>query len=285
MGLFYILEQFTRKLGLQVSDPTARALALKYINPAALELYNLSDMSGCLDEQLFKVNSNQEIAFPPYMGNLRAMRYASWYKGDIKLSQMRPNYNQFNWEQAWKNWRIKDTRTLEMSLQNQSQLIIQVPTVEDPPIVVNVSGPTLQAANATESITMTQTTMNTQITSTNLTRLLSAAIFGALALSCGTMSIAADDSNAPQAVVKFGDLNLSNPQGAAALYQRIWSAAVTVCRPQDDGSLASKGRMQTCVHKAIADAVTKVGQPGLFAIYNAKNREPLPITVASAKSP
>ena len=125
--------------------------------------------------------------------------------------------------------------------------------------------------------------MNTQITSTNLSRRLSAAIFGALALSCGTMSIAADDSNAPQAVVKFGDLNLSNPQGAAVLYQRIWSAAVTVCRPQDDGSLASKGRMQTCVHKAIADAVTKVDRAELFAVYNAKSHQLRPIVVAQSR--
>src|ERR1019366_9219136 len=62
-----------------------------------------------------------------------------------------------------------------------------------------------------------ETTMNTLITSTNLSGLISTAIFGVLTLSWGAMSIAADESDAPQAVVKFGDLNLSNPQGAAAL--------------------------------------------------------------------
>ena len=60
--------------------------------------------------------------------------------------------------------------------------------------------------------------MNTLITSTNLSRLISTAIFGALTLSWGAMSVAADESDAPQVVVKFGDLNLSNPQGADALY-------------------------------------------------------------------
>jgi UrcA family protein len=125
--------------------------------------------------------------------------------------------------------------------------------------------------------------MNTLITSTNLSRLISTTIFGVLTLSWGAMSIAADESDAPQAVVKFGDLNLSNPQGAAALYHRIWSAAVTVCRPQDDRSLASKSRVQSCVHKAIAEAVTKVDRDELFAVYNAKSRQLRPIVVAQGR--
>ena len=53
--------------------------------------------------------------------------------------------------------------------------------------------------------------MNTLITSTHLSRLISTAIFGALTLSWGATSIAADETEAPQVVVKFGDLNLSNP--------------------------------------------------------------------------
>ena len=125
--------------------------------------------------------------------------------------------------------------------------------------------------------------MNTLITSTNRSRLISTAIFGVLTLSWGAMSIAADESDAPQVVVNFGDLNLSKPQGAAALYHRIWGAAITVCRPQDDGSLASMDRMQTCVHKAIADAVTKVDRAELFAVYNAKSRQLRPIVVAQGR--
>lgn len=125
--------------------------------------------------------------------------------------------------------------------------------------------------------------MNTQITSTNFSRLISTAIFGVLTLSWGAMSLAADESDAPQAIVKFGDLNLSNPQGAAVLYHRIRSAAATVCRSQDDGSLASVGRVDSCVHKAIADAVTKVGSTELFAVYNSKNHEPRPIVVAQGR--
>jgi UrcA family protein len=128
-----------------------------------------------------------------------------------------------------------------------------------------------------------ETTMNTLNTSTNLSRLISTAIFGAFTLSWGAMSIAGDESDAPQAVVKFADLNLSNPQGAATLYHRIWSAAGTVCRPQDDGSLASTSRVQICVHKAIEDAVTKVNRAELFAVYNSKSSQLRPIVIAQAR--
>lgn len=131
-----------------------------------------------------------------------------------------------------------------------------------------------------------ETTMNTLITSTNLSRLISTAILGAITLSWGAMSIAADESEAPQAVVKFGDLNLSNPQGAAALYSRITLAAYEVCKSFDIDSrnLGSRARVDACVHKAIADAVTKVDRAELFAVYSAKNHQARPIIVAAAQT-
>jgi UrcA family protein len=125
--------------------------------------------------------------------------------------------------------------------------------------------------------------MKTLIASAKLPRLVTTAIFGALALSCGAVSIAGHNDDVPQAVVKFGDLNLSNPQGAATLYNRIAFAAHEVCRSFDTDLryLPSYAQLNACVHRAIADAVTKVRQPELIAVYNARNREPLPITVAA----
>ena len=116
--------------------------------------------------------------------------------------------------------------------------------------------------------------------------LIATAIFGALAASGGAMCMAADSSDALQAVVKFGDLNLGNSRGAAVLYSRISAAAHEVCKSFDIDSrdLGSRSRLDACVHKAIADAVIKVGQPQLFAIYNAKNHQPLPIMVAATQT-
>jgi len=125
--------------------------------------------------------------------------------------------------------------------------------------------------------------MKTLLASAKHPRLVTAAIFGALALGCGAVSIAADRSDVPQAVVKFGDLNLSNPQGAATLYNRIVFAAHEVCNffDSDIRDFASHAQLNACVHRAIADAVTKVGQAELIAVYNTRNRQPLPITVAA----
>jgi UrcA family protein len=125
--------------------------------------------------------------------------------------------------------------------------------------------------------------MKTLITATCLPRLFTTAIFSALALGSAAASVAAGDS-APQVVVKFGDLNLSNAQGAAELYNRIAAAGKEVCRSLDSRDLATRARLDACVHKAIADAVTMVDRPELFAIYNAKTHQPRPIVLAAAKT-
>ncbi|MGH8232185.1 MAG: UrcA family protein, partial [Steroidobacteraceae bacterium] len=132
----------------------------------------------------------------------------------------------------------------------------------------------------------TETIMNALITSSHLSPLITTAIVGAFALSCSTVSTAADQSDAPQAVVKFADLNISTQQGAAALYGRIAAAADKVCYSYavDIRDLVAQAGVKACVNKAIADAVTKVGQPKLFAIYSAKNHRPLPNLVATAQN-
>jgi UrcA family protein len=126
--------------------------------------------------------------------------------------------------------------------------------------------------------------MNNLNTATNR-RLAAAMICGVLGVSYGAASIAADGSGAPQAIVKFGDLNVSNSLGAATLYSRITVAAGKVCRSfeVDSRDLASMERLGTCINKSIAEAVFKVRQPALFAIYDAKNHKPLPILVAAAR--
>lgn len=128
--------------------------------------------------------------------------------------------------------------------------------------------------------------MKTPITLTNVPRLMTAAIFGALALGYGALSIAADNSDVPQTVVKFGDLNISNPQGAATLYSRISVAAHQVCESFDGDSrnLGSRALLGACIHKAIAGAVSKVGRPELFAVYRAKNHLARPIFVAAVQT-
>lgn len=128
--------------------------------------------------------------------------------------------------------------------------------------------------------------MKTLFPPTSLRHLIQPAIFGALALSCGTPSIAAEPGDVYQAVVKFGDLNLSNPQGASVLYRRIVAAAREVCNPfqYEDHYLGAQAGVETCVHKAVREAVIEVGHPELLAIYSAKNSEPVPTIIAAAQA-
>jgi UrcA family protein len=119
--------------------------------------------------------------------------------------------------------------------------------------------------------------MNTIPTCTNLRGLIAAAIFSALASSFTAVAAAADSTDVRRIVVKYADLNLSNSQGAAVLYGRIRRAADSVCSLSTGSDYeATNTGVSACIHKAIADAVTAVNQPALFAVYNTKNRSPSP---------
>jgi UrcA family protein len=126
--------------------------------------------------------------------------------------------------------------------------------------------------------------MNTMTISTRLRGFIASAIVGVLATGVASVSTASEGSELLQTTVKYGDLNVSSSQGAAALYNRIRWAANGVCRPLDQGDVFSKMQVAGCVHKAIAGAVTSVDQPALTAVYNAKYGQPLPAMIAAQSS-
>jgi UrcA family protein len=98
--------------------------------------------------------------------------------------------------------------------------------------------------------------------------------------------VASNNGDVPHATVKFDDLNLSSPDGAAALYGRIKVAAHDVCRSFDTDNRQQFYLMgvNKCIHSAVRNAVAKVNEPALSAIYNARNRDPLPTTVVTAQN-
>ena len=81
-------------------------------------------------------------------------------------------------------------------------------------------------------------------------------------------AFAADDSDAPSLKVHFGDLNLSTDAGVQTLYKRIKIAARTVC---NESEVAGDGRALShywaCYDKAVADAIGKVNNTQLTAMY------------------
>jgi UrcA family protein len=119
-----------------------------------------------------------------------------------------------------------------------------------------------------------ESTMNTMTTATRSTHprgLIAAAILTSLISSFGAVCNAADATEVRTTIVKYADLDVSTPQGAATLYNRIRFASEGVCSPSNDrGDFQAAFRWQKCVKQAITGAVAKVNQPALSAVYAAK---------------
>jgi len=124
-----------------------------------------------------------------------------------------------------------------------------------------------------------ETIMNPSTTSMGLRSLIGIAIFGLLAASLSVVSAAADPSTASRTVA-FADLDVSSPSGAHVLYMRIRGAAQVVCSYYFFATDTDKAR---CVRDATADAVTKINQPALSAVYNANNKTSLPSGLVSQR--
>lgn len=159
MSVGNILSIAGAKMGINPSS-SGRTTLLRFLNEAANELYTQADLAGSLYEQVFKVNGDQTISCPVYVGQVRAIReYNSMQPWHI--NQMRPRYNQYNWKDMWRNFRLKNKQPLMATVVNQSQGVITVPAVELPFVVVTVSGPTLTAELATETVILDSTSKNT----------------------------------------------------------------------------------------------------------------------------
>lgn len=80
----------------------------------------------------------------------------------------------------------------------------------------------------------------------------------------------------PSITVRYGDLDISKPQGLHVLYARIKHAAKTVCG--FDGiprELAREHRSFTCYRTALEDAVKQINQPTLTALHRAQTKPAL----------
>jgi len=119
--------------------------------------------------------------------------------------------------------------------------------------------------------------VNTSTPSNGLRGLIATAIFGALAASFSAVS-AADGPHPYSINVKYADLNTASPSGALVLYDRIRAAAHSACSLFWFKTDADEAR---CLHDTIANAVAKVNQPALSAVFNAKYKTSAPSPLVS----
>jgi UrcA family protein len=113
--------------------------------------------------------------------------------------------------------------------------------------------------------------------------LIATALFGVLSSSFA-LRATADSLEPLKETVKFGDLDISHPKGAAVLYTRIRMAAEKVCSPYDRSGLSAKTILNACIDKAVVDAVATVNEPALLAIYRAKRGGFVPPRLASLQN-
>lgn len=97
-----------------------------------------------------------------------------------------------------------------------------------------------------------------------------------IALWTPLMLLAGSAANAPGATpaiqASYAGLELSSPAGAESLYRRLKGAAERVCGFVDLRQLSQSVRWSACYDKALADAVGKLNEVQVTALYRMRHR-------------
>jgi UrcA family protein len=75
-------------------------------------------------------------------------------------------------------------------------------------------------------------------------------------------------------VVRYSDLNLSQPQDVSTLYNRIQRAAREACEDYEAPSLARLQQFHRCVDQAVTNAVAQISSQRLTEIHEAQTHHP-----------
>jgi UrcA family protein len=103
----------------------------------------------------------------------------------------------------------------------------------------------------------------------------------ALSVASATAAVAA-----PSQAVRYDDLDLARPAGAAVLYDRIQHAARQVCGDaQRVGSRVVSPAWRVCMAGAVDRAVRAVDRPALSAYHAARTGVPRLIRTAALAAP
>ena len=116
MSVEYILDRFGKKVGMLPSDTSQRALLLDYLNEAAQELYEQSDMPGCLEEAEFYVQGDKTVALPADVYTVRSIREKAGNNAMWDTEALTARYRENNWDTNHNKFRVKGYSPLKVSL-------------------------------------------------------------------------------------------------------------------------------------------------------------------------
>jgi UrcA family protein len=110
-------------------------------------------------------------------------------------------------------------------------------------------------------------------------------ILAAATLATGVGSAGASAAADPQTastIVRYGDLNLANPEGAKAMLARIRHAARRVCEPAPESAL-EYADWRNCVSRATEGAVSRLNAPMVTAAYSGKQTNSVVLAQSSSR--
>ena len=167
MSVEYILDRFGKKVGMLPSDDNQRSLLLDYLNEAAQELYEQSDMPGALEEAEFYVQGDKTIAMPADVYAIRGIREKASNNDIWDAEPMTARYRENGWETDHNKFRIKGYSALQRSLPttitgagsnaNQLKIIVYGPTTDADVVHVKANMNDLYIAEASNSISGSDT--------------------------------------------------------------------------------------------------------------------------------
>lgn len=157
MPLKDILVSVAADVGLPnyTEDDAVRAHLIEKVNKAAKEIYERTDVSGCLRELFVKVTPNKVIALPQFVGELRAIRQRS-IERPWTLNDLRPRYHVYSWESQWRSWRFIGYAAIQTDIVNAAPVYINIP-VADSTLTVTIVGATIDSNRVIDTITLSAT--------------------------------------------------------------------------------------------------------------------------------
>ena len=270
-----MLSQAGAKMGLNPSDSNERPVLLRFLNEAADELYAQSDMAGSWVEQAFKVNGDQTIAMPHYVGNIRAIReYQSLIPWNIQ--QMRPRYNVSNWSDFWRTFRLKGKQALEKTITNQAPVVFKVSAVETPPVVITITGSTPNASSVTEQVTINATSVSSVNDWIDITALNKSGVnsYDITVSDVDGNPLAVLHNNEKNSTYQIVDVStcpwLNNTQSAQDHYVEVLYKKKLPYLSADGDEFPAQGYDNVIVNKMLQLWFEEQGKPDLASAYDQK---------------
>ena len=166
MSVEYILDRVGKKLGINPNDNHQRSIMLDYLNEAAQELYEESDMVGSLTEDSFYVQGDKTIALPSNVSSIRAMREKESQYPWV-LTNLTERYSRNNVEQDDRTWRVRGYEPFKLTPTNYAGIKATVASAMSD-VTLTIVGKKSDASRYVETVTLSGTSNSFSTTFTSI---------------------------------------------------------------------------------------------------------------------